>query len=235
MLLCNAVTEADWSGIRGLGERHGSVMPFLGIHPWHAATAVAGWQQRLGDLLAASDQHIGLGETGLDKTCKSDFTCQVNVLETHLELAHSLSRPVTLHCVRSWGRLVDILESCARQNRLPVTMIHSFFGSYEVMKRLTDIGCYISYSLSIVDQPRQRVTGILSRTPVDRLLLETDAPARFSPLLFINGKTITGYSEPVQIPAFYQWAARQLNIEPDPFKRQLWRNGQIYTDKTFVG
>lgn len=235
LLLCNAVSESEWSAVTDLGKNNGSVIPFLGIHPWHAAQAVDGWEIRLADLLGTLDHFSGIGESGLDKTCGTDFTCQVKTLETHLDLAQQFSIPIVLHCVRSWGKMIDILESRARNNRLPVTMIHSFSGSYEMMKRFADLGCSISYSLKIMGPFGGKTADILSRTPVEQLLLETDAPARLNPLLFVNTKTITGYSEPVQIPAFYLWAARQKNVEPSLFMKQLWRNGQIYTNKKTGG
>jgi len=232
ILLCNAVKEQDWSFIVDLGKKHGSVMPFLGIHPWHAGSAASGWERRLVDLLESLNQGSGIGESGLDKTCATDFTHQVDLFETHLDIAHQLSRPIALHCVRSWGKFVEILESKANQNRLPATMVHSFSGSYETMKRLTTIGCFISYSVNIMDSQRKNISEVFSRTPPEHLLLETDAPGRPSPLLLANSKTITSFSEPTLIPAFYQWAARQRNIESTHFKQQIWRNAQIYTNKT---
>lgn len=232
ILFCNAVKEPDWSLIVDLGKKHGSVMPFLGIHPWHAGSAASGWDSRLIDLLGSLNQRSGIGESGLDKTSATDFTCQVDLFETHLDIAHQLSMPIALHCVRSWGKFVEILELKAKQNRLPATMVHSFSGSYETMKRLTAIGCYISYSVNIMDPQWKKISEVFTRTPLGHLLLETDAPGRLSPLLLENRKTITTFSEPILIPAFYQWAAQQRNIESTHFKQQIWRNAQIYTNKT---
>lgn len=232
ILLCNAAKETDWSLIVALGKKHGSVMPFLGIHPWHAGSAASGWDSRLIDLLGSLNQRSGIGESGLDKTCTTDFTRQIDFFETQLGIAHQLSMPIALHCVRSWGKFVEILELKAKQNRLPATMVHSFSGSYETMKRLTAIGCYISYSVKIMDPQWKSIGEVFTRTPLQHLLLETDAPGRLSPLLLQNRETITTFSEPILIPAFYQWAAQQRNIESTHLKQQIWHNAQIYTNKT---
>ncbi len=235
VLLCNAVKEADWPVVAELGQHYRSVVPFLGIHPWKAGSAAPGWDTRLIDILAALNQAAGVGESGLDKKCSADFAVQLELFEIHLEIANSLRLPIALHCVGCWGKFVDILESFSRLNRLPTAMIHSFSGSYETMKRLTDIGCFISYSLKIMDPRRKKIREVFARTPLAQLLLETDAPAGLSPELLSNRQTVTTYSEPVLIPAFYEWAAQQKNIELSDFKTQIWRNGQIYTNQTFAG
>ena len=235
VLLCNAVKEADWPAIAALGENYDSVVPFLGIHPWKAGSAAPGWDIRLIDILTSLNQASGVGESGLDKKCSADFTVQLQLFEMHLEIAYSLKLPIALHCVGCWGKFVDILESFSRRNRLPTALVHSFSGSYETMKRLTDIGCFISYSLKIMDPRWKKISAVFARTPLAQLLLETDAPAEISPLLFSDMQTVTAYSEPVMIPPLYSWAAQQKNIELSSFKKQIWRNGQIYTNQTFAG
>lgn len=236
VLLCNAVKEPDWPVIVELGKNYDSVIPFLGIHPWNAGSAAPGWESRLIDILGSLNQGSGIGESGLDKTCSADFRLQLKMFETHLEIAYSLSLPIALHCVRGWGIFVDILESYSRRNRLPATMVHSFSGSYETMKRLTDIGCFISYSLNIMDPRWKKMGEVFTRTPLAQLLLETDAPGQLlSPPGFNTRETVTTFSEPILIPDFYRWAAQQKNNELSHFKTQIWRNGQIYSNQTFAG
>ena len=232
LFLCNAVKESDWPVIADLRKNNDGLIPFLGIHPWYAGTAIPGWDARLKAMLESLNQSCGVGESGLDRTAASDFTVQINLFEKHLEIARQLSRPIALHCVRSWGVLVDRLESCAGDNTLPATMIHSFSGSYETMKRLTRIGCFISFSMQIIEPHMTKLREIFIRTPLERLLLETDAPARLNPSAFRQATTLSPFSEPVLIPQFYRWAARQRNIEPGYLKTQIWSNAQIYTNKT---
>ena len=235
MFLCNAAKESDWPAVADLRKNNNGLLPFLGIHPWYAGAAAPGWNIRLKNMLESLNQSCGVGESGLDRTAASDFTVQIDLFDKHLEIAFQLSRPIALHCVRSWGVLVDRLESRARDNSLPATMIHSFSGSYETMMRLTRIGCFISYSMQILEPHRTKLRETFIRTPLEHLLLETDAPGRLTPSAFRQTKTLTPFSEPVLIPEFYRWAARQRNIEPVYFKTQIWRNAQIYTNTTAGG
>lgn len=232
VLLNNAVVETDWPEVIRLATRNQSVIPFLGIHPWYADRAVGGWQTRMKKQLESYEKPSGIGESGLDKTCNVRISTQVDLFEAHLETAHSLIKPITLHCVRSWGTLVDILESHARQNSLPKTMIHSFSGSYETMKRLTQIGCFISYSTIITDHRQTKIRRVFIQTPIEHLLLETDSPSRSSTLLAGDEEHATMYDEPAIMPAFYRWAARQRDCNYSDFKTQLFNNAQIYTNKT---
>ncbi len=232
LLFCNAAKESDWPAIATLRNNDTGLIPFLGIHPWYAGSAEPGWDTRLKNMLESFNQSCGVGESGLDRNAAADFTVQIELFEKHLEIARQLSRPIALHCVSSWGALVDRLESYARDKRLPATMIHSFSGSFETMKRLTRIGCFISYSLQIIEPHRTKLRETFIRTPLERLFLETDAPGRLNPSVFRQAKTLTPFSEPVLIPEFYRWAARQRNVEPVYFKTQIWRNAQVYTNTT---
>ena len=163
-LFCNATKEEDWPKILELCRCHSWVIPFLAIHPWYADSATKGWETRLYDALASCRHGAGIGETGLDRARPDDFSRQVAMLETHLEIASSLNLPVAIHCIRCWGKLIEILESFGAGKKLPPTMIHSFSGSMESMRRLTDLGCYISYSSRIAD-PEQTKTGKSSAEP----------------------------------------------------------------------
>ena len=235
MLLSNAVTENDWATTTALGRRYDSVIPFLGIHPWYADRAAAGWENRLAKLLHVLSRPAGIGESGLDKHCGVDLSVQISLFQAHLELAFSFSLPLTVHCVRCWGLLVDLLESRAKDSRLPLVLIHAFNGSVETMKRLTRLGCYISFTPAIVEKQRDKIRQVFLQTPLEYLLLETDAPnTPFPPL----GKSLEPggkWSEPTLMPLFYQWAAKQRGSEPGDFIEQLFCNAQIYTNTTSPG
>ncbi len=231
MLLCNAAQESDWEAILNLHRPHDAVIPFFGVHPWYIDKAADGWDTRLKKQLESCNGS-GVGESGLDKTCASDFSRQINAFEKHLEIALHLVRPIAVHCVRSWGTLIEILETRAKHTQLPATMIHSFNGSEETMKRLTRIGCFLSFSLQVTSSHNKKLLQTMNRTPLDRLLLETDAPARLSPSALSHTGSLPPFSEPAMIPEFYRWAALQRNSDPLHFKTQIWHNAQIYTNRT---
>jgi len=229
-LFCNATKEDDWQQVLEIAARHFWIIPFLGVHPWYADNVTTGWETRLHALLSRIKNGAGIGEIGLDKRQSADFNRQVFLFETQLEIAHSLNLPVSIHCVRCWGKLVDILESHAAKDRLPSTMIHSFTGSLEMMTRLVDIGCFLSYSAAITNPQQIGIQEVFRQTPLEHVLLETDAPHQINPALADQEDMITEYNEPTLITAIYRSASHLRNLHIGDLATQIWNNGTIYAN-----
>ena len=226
-MLCNGTREEDWQAVVDLAAMEERVVPFLGIHPWFAETAVDGWEERLRCLLGKIP--AGIGETGLDKSCRTDFNRQQEIFLTQLRMASEMRRPLVIHCVKAWGRLLEILEEHAAAQPLPPTMIHSFSGSSETLRRLIRLGCLISFS-SRVTTDRKLQTCFLA-TPLPSLLLETDAPGQPDRKVPPGPSDQKIFSdEPAAITMLYQWAARMRDMPLHKFYQEIWRNGEIFTD-----
>ncbi len=224
-MLCNATREEDWQPVIKLAARGKGGIPFLGIHPWFADSAGAGWEERLMALLERIP--AGIGETGLDKSCRADFAGQQRIFQTQLRMAAELRRPLVIHCVKAWGRLLEMLEQSAAP--LPPVMIHSFGGSAETLQRLLRLGCFISFSARVTTD--SRLHPCLLQTPLARLLLETDAPAKPGRQLSPGShdqKII--YDEPAAIAKLYELAATMRGMALDEFRQEIWKNGEIFTD-----
>ena len=103
--IVNATREDDWSAVEKLAASHPDfTLPAFGIHPWHAHTASSGWQQNLRHLLE-SHPHASIGECGLDQwIAHPAIDVQRPVFCAHLQLARELDRPLTIHCLKAWGR-----------------------------------------------------------------------------------------------------------------------------------
>ena len=222
-IFCNATREEEWRTVVDLAAREEEILPFLGIHPWFAESARAGWEVRLMDLLLQVP--AGIGECGLDKSCRADFSLQQQLFATQLQMASALRRPLVIHCVRAWGRLLELLEGCA--GPLPPMMIHSFSGSIETLQRLIRLGCFISFPPRLATD--STIHPCFLATPLTRLLLETDGQGRPAPA---NEQTMV-YDEPAAIPLLYQSAARMRDMELHTFCHEIWRNGEIFTDTLF--
>jgi TatD DNase family protein len=175
-MFCNATHEDDWQAVIDLAAGGREIIPFLGIHPWFAETAGPEWETRL--LSLVREIPAGIGEIGLDRRCRADFRRQQQVFLTQLHLASELGRPVVIHCVKAWGPLLESLEQFAARNRLPPTMIHSYAGSKETLRRLLKAGCLISFSCRLMTEPK--LLPCFLETPLPRLLLETDSQGRLS-------------------------------------------------------
>ena len=107
-------------------------------------------------------------------------------------------------------------------------MIHSFSGSSEIMHRMVRIGSWISFSAGLADPGRERLRRVFLDTPLDRLLLETDAPDQLPSALKTTAPPPV--NEPANILPLYREAARLRHIDLHDFIHQIWNNGTIYAD-----
>ncbi|MCD6389063.1 MAG: TatD family hydrolase [Desulfobulbaceae bacterium] len=233
-MICNATSERDWQDVLDLAKEHNAVYPFLGIHPWYGDTVEKKWLDRL--TTTVQKNSVGIGEIGLDRVCKTDFLQQEKIFLAQLELARQQRCPVAIHCVKAWGRLVEILSDF--QSHIPAIMIHGFAGSRETMERLTRMGIFISFSTQLAHPARKKLRDVFLQTPLDRILLETDSPNQFcaelAKLSAAEKQTAlmkkTKVNEPAVIPALYHYGAALRGIKLDDFTKSLWKNGKIFTN-----
>ena len=233
MLFCNAIQEEDWPVVADLAVAHQEVVAFFGIHPWFSDTVRAGWQQRLLTISKILDNAVGIGETGLDRSCPIDFAVQQKLFHEHLELATEQNWPLSVHCVRAWGVLVDLLVEFSQQQPLPPVLIHSFNGSTEIMRRLTKLGCYISYSEALAGSGQTKLRETFTQTPTSLLLLETDAPYAKNPDL--KKKNRDAINEPADVADLYHSAARLRQVAPSELSDQLYENAKVFTNSNAAG
>ena len=234
LFFCNAIREEDWGEISALTKDHPEITPFFGIHPWFSDTAADGWQQRL---LATTDnlnRTIGIGETGLDRSCRIHFDLQQQMFSAHLNLAAERNWPLSVHCVKAWGVLVDLLHDFSLQRPLPPVLIHSYNGSVEIMRRLSSLGCYISYSEALADPSQAKLQHTFIQTPPTSLLLETDAPYAKNPS-HRQGLQKDRVNEPADVAALYRHAAQLLGVDLEKFVTQIWDNATIFTNQNAAG
>jgi TatD DNase family protein len=164
-MVCCATRETDWDRVLELAREQACILPMLGLHPWFAAAAGPGWLERL--RTRAQAFRIGIGECGLDFSKEhSDRSAQEAAFEAQVRLAIELHRPLSIHCVRAWGRLLELL----RRTGIPAAggALHAFSGSAEVAAQLQELGLYLAQG------PGAKVPAALPT----RLLYETDAPGQ---------------------------------------------------------
>jgi len=172
-MLCNSAVEEDWQRTLELSNRYECVIPYLGIHPWAVEELSAGWENRLLD--TAAKTRCGIGETGLDRLLtKADFNLQCDVLKKQIDIAVKLNRPVTIHCLKAYGRLLEIIKESVR---LPAgSFIHSYSGSHEMIPEFVHSGIMFSYNGKALDDSNRQYIASIQATPLENILLETDSP-----------------------------------------------------------
>ncbi len=178
-MVVNGTTEQDWPHVQALAERYPDlVRPAFGLHPWFIRDRSPDWGRKLQDALAFPGSSIG--EIGLDRWIKDyDIEDQRHVFLEQLALASELKRPASIHCLRAWGELVDCLEEAERLER--GFLLHSFGGSLEVAQRCIPLGAYFSFPGAFAREKKIKQRSVFAQLPLDRILIETDAPDQLPP------------------------------------------------------
>jgi TatD DNase family protein len=173
-MLCCSSCESDWEDVAILARKWKQVIPAFGIHPWYISTRSSNWRKCLNSYLCEFPG-AAVGEIGLDHFHTSDNREeQLEVFTTQLELAVQLQRPVSVHCLKAWGDLLNVFSS---MKKLPDRIVfHSFSGSVEMVHVLGKMGCYFSCSGSVTQHKNTRIRNVARKFPLDKILLETDAP-----------------------------------------------------------
>ncbi|GAV67705.1 TatD_DNase domain-containing protein [Cephalotus follicularis] len=172
----NGICEKDWHLVKQMGHQYPSVIPCFGLHPWYVMDRTPTWFNTLKEFFDATPS-AAIGEIGLDKGSRGreiDFNDQVKVFQKQLELAKELKRPASVHCVRAFGDLLEIMRS---MGPFPAGVIlHSYLGSAEMVPEFAKLGAYFSFSGFLMDMKAQKAKQMLKMVPSERILLETDAP-----------------------------------------------------------
>ena len=152
-----------------------------GIHPHEARLADEAAYARL-DQLLAQPEVIACGEIGLDYFYdNSPREIQQAVFRRQMELAAAHGKPIVIHCRPSqdstdaWDETLGMLRAeWSRAGR--VGILHCFTGGWEHAREAMDLGFLISFAGNITFPKAQAIREVATQVPLDRMLIETDAP-----------------------------------------------------------
>jgi TatD DNase family protein len=133
-----------------------------------------------------------------------------------LALAARLGRPVSVHCRRAFGRLVELVRRAGRQSGGGV--IHSYSGPPELVKPLVELGFSISFSGSLTFPNSKRAHAAAAVVPGDRLLIETDSPD-IKPYL-----CKTELNEPANVVAVAEALSKIRGVSVEEISAMTWDN-----------
>lgn len=185
------------------------VLCHFGLHPWwvdqfsyeECTDILEVLKKRLVlDSKNKISQISGLGETGLDfgkKRNPKNWDLQRSVMRSQLELAKKFQKPVVLHVVRAHADALNlVIEAGLTQDHKII--LHRYSGGQAHLHSWLNLGAYLSVSVEAMKEDHR---NWLNQIPLDRLLLETDAPDQFA--------------EPALITDLYQWMAeaRQMPVQ----------------------
>ncbi|MFO0578552.1 MAG: TatD family hydrolase [Polyangia bacterium] len=192
----------------------GALFATAGVHPHEAARCDARTLAELREL-ARAPEVVAVGECGLD--FNRDFSprpVQERVFAQQIELALSLDKPLFLHERDAHARFLAILDGHARPGGLPVpAVVHCFTGGPQELAAYLLRGFYIGITGWICDERRgAELQRALPAVPLDRLLLETDAP--FLLPRDLPRKLAQGRNEPATLPHIAGAIARYTRRTP---------------------
>ncbi len=147
--------------------------PMLGLHP---CSVTGNYKEELSFLKSSIDNatFIAIGEIGIDKYWSLDFINeQIDAFEQQIDWAIQLDLPIIIHCRDAYPEILDILEQ-KKHTRLR-GVLHCFTGSQADADRLIDMGFYLGLG-GVLTFKNGGLAEWIQSIPLDRILLETDAP-----------------------------------------------------------
>lgn len=171
--ICTDMAEFD--EVHAIAQAHEGIYCSVGVHPNESGkTAIV----PLSALVAAT-QHpkvIGIGETGLDYYYDtSDRASQQESFRVHIACAQATGLPLIIH-TRNADEDMALMLSEAMKNKQVRGVLHCFTSSRQLAEKALKLGFYISISGIISFKNAQELRDIVKDIPLERLLVETDAP-----------------------------------------------------------
>lgn len=212
-MVVNGSCEEDWPDVLALARQHSFVIPSFGYHPWYVKERTPEWKTALQHYLDTIPSAVG--EIGLDRWIENfDLPDQEEVFLFQLQIAAERNLPVSIHCLKAWGRLLELLQS----HPLPSCgfVLHSYGGPREMIELFSKLGAYFSLPGYFAHERKEKQRDTFKHVPPNRLLIETDAPDQLLPdernrFPLIDPDQNKPINHPANIQAVYEFAAELLN------------------------
>ena len=171
--ICTRVEQ--FATILAIAERFDNVYCSVGLHPHDAAAEPELSTAHLVEL-AAHAKVIGIGETGLDfHYDHSPRALQAEMFRRHIAASRQTGLPLIVHSRAADDEMIAILRDEAVKGPFP-GVLHCFSSGPELARAALALDFYISFSGIVTFKKADEVRAVAVETPLDRLLVETDAP-----------------------------------------------------------
>ncbi len=169
------VDAASSRAVVELAATHPMVHAVVGIQPNDVAEAQPGdWDEIV--RLAGAAGVVGLGETGLDRYWDATpLEQQQDYFDRHLRLSQQTGLPFVVHMRECEADVLAMLREA--RERGPLTgVMHSYTGTTEGAAEAIELGLYVSFAGMVTYKKSDELREVARSVPLDRLLVETDAP-----------------------------------------------------------
>jgi len=206
-----------FDGVRAIAERYDDVWCSVGIHPHEAAEEPIDEASALVER-ARHPRVIGIGEAGLDYFYEhSPKDDQRRNFRAHIAASRETGLPLIVHARDADADLCQILAEEQARGAFP-GLIHCFSSTEKLARTALDLGMLISISGIVTFKKADELRAIVADVPLDRLLVETDAPY-LAPMPY-RGKR----NEPAHVVHTAAAVAALKNVEPERLAAQTTEN-----------
>lgn len=214
-LLCISTSWENQPHVLSMAEEHPQIFASVGKHP----TTEGGHEPTAEDIINAAEHArvVAIGETGLDYfRSTGDLTWQHERFHAHIQAAKVVNKPLIIHTRAAAEDTMKTLREHKASEAGGV--MHCFAEDWAVAKDALDIGFYISFSGIVTFKNAQAVQDVARKAPLDRILVETDAPY-LAPVPH-RGKT----NEPAFVRHTAEHVAQLRGIEYDELMQATTNN-----------
>jgi TatD DNase family protein len=204
-------------------QRWPSVVAGVAMHPNDAARLGADLPAALAviESLAAEPGVRAVGETGLDffrTTDPAGHQLQRDAFATHIALAKAYDKTLVIHDRDAHAAVLDVLDAEGLPERI---VMHCFSGDADFARACLDRGAHLSFAGTVTFKNNQHLRDALRITPLDRVLVETDAP--YLTPMPLRGRPNASYL----IPYTARSMAEVLEVELDRLCTALNDNADV--------
>ncbi|USO01933.1 MAG: TatD family hydrolase [Alphaproteobacteria bacterium] len=177
-MLCINTKIQEFEDVYSIANNYSNIFATAGVHPHESGDTVHHSTpdnvRAFLEVASLRNKVVGLGETGLDYYYNhSPRDVQISMFDTHMQVAVAHDLPVIVHTRDSEEDTLAVLQKFAGRAR---GVIHCFSGTQNLANAVLDLGFYISVSGIVTFKKAEDIRSVLRTVPLDRLLIETDAP-----------------------------------------------------------
>ncbi len=199
-IICIGTSHEDSIAAAEFSAQHENVYWTYGVHPEYVGQE---WEFK--------GNPVAIGEVGLDYHYPGyDRATQIKLFEQMLQLAIDSDLPVSFHVREAFDDFFPVVANFPKIRGV----VHSFSDNKKNLKRiLTETDFYVGVN-------GMATYSTLPTPPIERILLETDAP-------FLTPKPFRGIiNEPAYVPAIAEWLAGKLGLEYQIIERETTKNAE---------
>lgn len=174
-ILCPGVDIESFPNVLKIAETDSSIFAAVGLHP----SEKDAYEPSLNELIALGQNKkvVGIGETGLDFYYAKDELereRQRRLFKLHIQTAKALNKPLIVHARDAEADIIKLLTD--EEASAVGGVLHCFTGSNAFAEKALELGFYISFSGIVTFRNAQTLREIAKTIPLDKMLIETDAP-----------------------------------------------------------